>query len=103
MDRELLLSKVIFLVGMCLFGALVHVSNAFAKARKAGVPFKISDGFVLGITATFSGIMFGLCAVILSENQIHHLIAVGTGSFLGLSGLSRLTDILIAVIVKGRQ
>ena len=92
MDHNLLIAG-----GISLFGSAVHVGNEYRKNPEQIAPV---DASVLYLTANFSGMVFGLLALLIGDDKIHLYLAVSTGSFLGISGLSRITDIIIAVIAK---
>lgn len=80
-----------------MFGAIAHVGRHYQKTPQS---FTKIDIAVLFTTANFSGLVFGLIALLIGDNQLHLYLAVSTGSFLGLAGLSRITDIIISVIAK---
>jgi len=99
--REYLTERLIASMVIGVFGAMVHTSNHCLKARRAG---KSQCGYLeigsLSLTSMFSGMVFGLMALLISDNHLHLYLAVATGSFLGLSGLNKVTDVLITIIKK---
>lgn len=100
MIKTILSSKFLIAGGMCFFGATVHVSNASRLARKSGQELSRMDMFALYVSALFSGMVFGITALLLSGNELHFMLAVSIGSFLGLTGLTKITDIILSVLTR---
>ena len=93
-------NKFVVVTGLILFGSLAHCSNHYMSRRKESRDIVFTDCVAYFLTAVFSGIVFGITAMLMSDNYLHFLLAVSTGSFLGLAGLTRITDVLIAVIKR---
>lgn len=74
---------VIALLGVGLFGAIVHAVNAFKKGEKPSLP----DFFINTLTSSFSGLMFGLLAFYSFSNIVIILMVTGIGAYLGIEGL----------------
>lgn len=90
-----------FIVGAFIgaFGAVVHVANQFIKAKRDGVDIDFPDSIALFITSAFSSLVFGIIALMLSDNELHFYLATATGAFMGLAGLTRVTDSAFDVVL----
>ena len=100
MLKDILLNKFFLAGGMCFFGASVHVANQRLLLAKKGTPASTGDCIALYITALFAGMVFGLIAIMTSDNIIHFFLATSTGSFLGIAGLTKITDRIVDMLVK---
>lgn len=94
--REELTERLIIGASICVFGAIVHVADHFSKTSPKRMG--LTDMGALAITSLFSGFVFGLIAMMLSENHLHWYLAIATGSFLGLPGLNRVTDSAVTIL-----
>lgn len=87
---------------LALFGAIVHATNQLRVARANDEPFTFVDWIILFPTALFAGVVFGLMAQLTTDNAIHLMLAVSTGAFLGLAGLNKVADRVLAALTKER-
>ena len=86
---------------LVFFGAAVHATNHLRIARVEHKPFTMVDWMILIPTSAFSGLVFGLLARLMSDNDIHLMLACSIGSFLGLAGLNKIADIVLTILTKG--
>ncbi len=87
---ELTTKTVLSLVGIGVFGALVHAINAFKKRERP----TLMDFIINSVTATFSGTMFGLLAYYSFNDIVVVLMLTGIGSYLGIEGLAVVVTVL---------
>lgn len=73
---------------LAVFGAVAHAINAHRLGRSKG----LIDFLLLTILSSFSGVLFALAALYFFENQYITLAAAGSGGFLGVEGLTMLTQ-----------
>ena len=85
------------------FGAAVHATNQLRIAKKNKETFSIFDWMILFPTAAFSGLIFGLLSKLLSDNDLHLMLAASIGAFLGLAGLNKIADIVVQMLTKGTK
>lgn len=83
-------SALIALIG---FGSIVHAVIQYNDARINGRTFRVLDFIAALIIAGFSGLMFSLSAAFFTENALAVYWLGGVGSFLGLKGVNKITDI----------
>lgn len=90
-----------FIIAACIgiFGALVHVANQGLKAKRAAERIGFADSLALFITALFSSLVFGIIAMLISDNELHLYLAMATGAFMGLGGLTKVTDSALNVVL----
>lgn len=87
-------------IGFIIFGSIVHVSNHFMKTRKRGEPFYKADAAALLITSAFSGSVYSMIALLITNDAIHIILAGAVGAFLGVPGLTRATDIVMSILAR---
>ena len=88
-----------------VFGAVTHAAVQFDASRKKGEPLDKISIIILFIIAVFSGGIFGLTTyIVYPDNILIVILATATGSFLGLTGLNKITsaipDILISFLSR---
>ena len=83
-------SALIALIG---FGSIVHAVIQYNDARVSGRTFRVLDFIAALVIAGFSGLMFSLSAAFFTENSLAVYWLGGAGSFLGLKGVNKITDI----------
>lgn len=96
--KEFSFENVLIAIGIAIFGAVVNVVNNIAKARKAAHDLTAMDKFTYIVTSLFSGLVFGLLAILLGEfleieitvTQLWLSVAVGT--VMGWDGLTKLAS-----------
>lgn len=88
---------------MVFFGAAVHATNQLRVAKKNREAFTLADWLILFPTAAFSGLIFGLLSRLLSDNDLHLMLAASIGAFLGLAGLNKVADIVVQMLSKGND
>lgn len=93
-------SSILYAAGMIVLGALANALASLSKARDESITFSLIDFFIsLGISI-FSGVMFGLGASYFSLDPIVILGSAGAGAYLGLEGLTKLTDIAFDFVAQ---
>lgn len=95
----------IYLMAAMVFGAVTHAAVQFDASRKKGEPLDRISIIILFIIAVFSGGIFGLTTyIVYPDNILIVILATATGSFLGLTGLNKITsaipDILISFLSR---
>ncbi len=85
-----------------MLGATVHATIQWKKARsKEEIHFSFVDFLILLLISAFSGLMFGLLALIFfDDNTPVFLMAFGLGSLSGLEGLNRISIAFLERILK---
>lgn len=93
-----------------LFGAIVHVANKFIAFKSKAAGITLADAAALFVTSLFSGLVFGLLAILLGEllnikitiTQLWLSIAIG--AVMGWDGLikvaNRSSDIILFALKK---
>lgn len=99
MKNEQITENFMIAAFVCLFGAIVHVANEYMVYRKNHKALAGGSMVALFITAGFSGLVFVFIAMLLSENELHWYLAAATGSFLGVAGLTRVTDAALDIVL----
>lgn len=75
---------------LAIFGGIVHALSAYRKGETRGV----LDIFILAIISSFTGVIFALVALNLyPDNYLTYAIA-GVGGFVGVEGLSFVTELI---------
>ena len=95
-------SKYFLAAAFGFFGSIVHATNQLRIARKNKEKFTIRDGLILFPIALFSGLVFGLLSQLVSNDPVHLMLSVSTGSFLGIVGLNKAADIFLAVLLRAK-
>ena len=79
------------------------VTNAFVQwkaARDAKTPFDPVDFLIAIVIAIFAGTMFAIGSAYFSTDPLVQHGVSGAGAFLGLSGLNKMTDVLLDVLTQ---
>lgn len=87
----------VVVAAIVLFGAIVHATAQLKISREKQLTFDLLDFSILVIIAGFSGLIFGMIATALFENQMRVNIASGIGAFIGLSGLNKVANIFLEI------
>lgn len=74
-----------------IFGAIAHATAQLKIARDNKQEFTVADFFILSVLGAFSGIMFGLLATSVFDDQTMVFLFTGMGSFMGVAGLNWLS------------
>jgi len=88
----------IIVLGVILFGSIVHATSQLKIARDKKLQFNAVDFWILFLLASFAGSIFGMIALILFDNQIIVVLFSAIGAFLGMAGLNRVASILLDVL-----
>lgn len=87
--------------GMSSLGAFVHATVKWKKSRTDEVSFTKIDFFILFIIAYFTGLLFGMIAIVFFPDNINIvLLSFGIGGFLGLEGLNRISQAFLDRLVS---
>ena len=92
--------EIVTLVGVIVFGAVVHATAQLKISRDKKTDFTFIDFIVLTIISAFSGMVFGLLATLLWNEQLIVILASAIGSFLGMAGLNRIANTLLDVLTQ---
>lgn len=90
--------QALILLGVIVFGSIVHATSQLKISRDAKTNFTKIDFLILFILALFAGGVFGLIATILFEQQYLVILFSAVGSFLGMAGLNRVANILLDIL-----
>lgn len=90
----------LILMGVILFGAIVHATSQLKIARDEQKEFTKVDFFILTVIASFAGLVFGLLSTLIFEDQVVVILFSAVGAFLGMAGLNKLSNILLQVLVS---
>jgi len=83
------------LISLIVFGSTTHATVQLKNARDKGSKFSIYDFGIAMFIAGFSGTVFGLVGTALGLEGVSLYICVSVGSFLGLTGINKLADVLL--------
>lgn len=75
---------------VAFFGAITHAIRAHRNGQSKG----FVDFILLTIMSSFSGLIFSLLALQMTENLYYSLAAAGAGGFLGVEGLAFVSDLI---------
>lgn len=95
--KELLTDKMGIALAIALFGAVVHVCKERLRRRNTRISF--GDSIALYITSLFSALVFGLISLLLSDNFLHLYLAIAIGAFMGMVGLTKVTENAVDFII----
>lgn len=94
------LYHLIVVMGVILFGAIVHATSQLKVARDTHMEFTGIDFVILTIISSFAGLIFGLIATIFFDNQIAVILFSAIGAFLGMAGLNKIANVLLDFLVS---
>ena len=86
-----------------VFGSIVHATNQYKLRRASDRPMTVWDWLILLPINIFSALMFGMSASLFTHNPVHLFIACGTGAFLGVAGLSLLTEKVLQFLLTFKK
>ena len=93
------LSPEALLIIATAFGAIVHATSKWQKARNKSETYNAVDFLINFIIATLSGAVFGIGARIFFPESIDVIILFAAmGAFLGLAGLNSVGIIILDVV-----
>ena len=92
--------KLMILGGVIFVGANSYALMELKKARKAKEEFSNFDYFSSFLVAVFSGLMFWFVSIMFIDNWVASWIAAGMGSFMGITGISKLGDAFIEMLTN---
>tara|TARA_R110000851_G_scaffold96046_3_gene208439 strand:+ start:934 stop:1251 length:318 start_codon:yes stop_codon:yes gene_type:complete len=95
--------ETLILIGIVVFGAIVHATAQLKVARDNNRVFTGVDFLILSTIASFSGMIFGLAASVYFTNIVMVALFAGVGAFLGMAGLNRLSNFLLDVLIQSRK
>jgi len=90
----------LIVIGVILFGAIVHATSQLKIARDTKVEFSKADFIILTVIASFAGLIFGLIATMFFDSQVAVILFSAVGAFLGMAGLNKISNILLNVLVS---
>lgn len=92
--------KLLVLGGVIFAGANSYALMELKKAKKAKEEFSTFDFFQSFVVAVFSGMMFFLVSIMFMDNWVASWLAAGMGSFMGITGISKLGDAFIEMLTN---
>lgn len=90
----------IMVVFVVLFGSIVHATAQLKVHRDKDLEFTAADFGILFIIATFSGMIFGMLAMLIWTSTLIVSLFSAVGAFLGMAGLNKIANILLEVITN---
>lgn len=88
--------SILIIIGVILFGAIVHATSQLKLARDKNQEFTGVDFLILMVIASFAGLVFGLIATLFyADNHIIIILFSAIGAFLGMAGLNKISNILL--------
>lgn len=100
-DSAEIITRWIAVWGIVFFGAIVHATSKLKMARDKKKEFTILDFLILIPLSAFSGLIFGLIGILfMPENQYAIMLFSGIGSFLGMAGLNKISNVFLEVIAS---
>ncbi len=81
---------------LAVLGAIAHAIDAHRKGESK----TLWDFTLLTVMSSFSGVIFALVALYLFDNQYITLACAGSGGFLGVEGLTLLTNKIKDVVIR---
>lgn len=100
MWKQILTDITFLTISITVLAAIVHATNQFKIARDNKDPFTLLDFAICIPASILAACLFGAIAITLSGNEWHVLIAAGTGSYLGITGVNAVTSTVLKVLVK---
>ena len=93
-------NELLILIGVTIFGAIVHATSQLKIKRDKKQEFTFIDFIILTIIAMFSGMVFGLLATLVWSNVTIIILSTAIGSFLGMAGLNKVTNIVLELLIN---
>lgn len=87
-------------IAAAVFGAIVHATAQLKVHRDQKLEFSREDFLILMVIALFSGMVFGLSALLFTENTVLIILATAIGAFLGLAGLNRIANMFLEFLAS---
>ena len=83
--------------GLAFFGGLVHALKAHRDKTSRGW----SDFAILTVMSTFTGVVFGLLAMYVSDHNMYlTMVATSIGSFWGVEGMAYAMERVLKILSK---
>lgn len=108
--KDLSFENVVIAIGIGVFGAIVHLANKFLEVQRAAKKMQLLDATALCVTSLFSGLVFGLLAILLGEvlkieiTATQLWLSIAVGAVMGWDGLikvaNRGTDLILFAFKK---
>lgn len=86
-----------------LFGAIVHATAQLKNNRDNNKEFTIVDFAILFIIACFSGMVFGLVALMFNFGMVQIILSSAIGAFMGLVGLDKVANMILDLILTKKM